>query len=209
MSTCSNTSSHGTPSSCSITPTTCSSVSGGTLSRSVASSSMNSGGRRSGRVDRICPSLQNVGPSSSSAARTRLACRWRPTAPSESGRPNSSFSPCLAKTRRDLRAAGHQARLGVGLDDARPDHGRGSGDRARPAAAAIGRVHDDHGAPCVVADPVRHVARAGTPSAPPSRRSPRPARPPRGPRPRGRSPSPGRRRSTTCERPRAPASEVA
>jgi hypothetical protein len=59
---------------------------------------MNSGGSRSGRVERICPSLQNVGPSSSSAARIRLACRTRPTEPSASGRPNSSFSPCLAKT---------------------------------------------------------------------------------------------------------------
>jgi hypothetical protein len=59
---------------------------------------MNSGGRRSGRVERICPSLQNVGPSSSSAVRSRLACRRRPTAPSSSGRPNSSRSPCFAKT---------------------------------------------------------------------------------------------------------------
>ncbi len=59
---------------------------------------MNSGGNRSGRVDRICPSLQKVGPSSSSASRIRLACRRRPSVPSSSGRPNSSFSPCLAKT---------------------------------------------------------------------------------------------------------------
>ena len=88
----------GTPSSCSITPTTCSSLSGGTLSCSVASSSMNSGGRRSGRVDSIWPSLQKVGPSSSSAARTRFACRCRPIVPSSSGRPKSSRSPCLAKT---------------------------------------------------------------------------------------------------------------
>ena len=59
---------------------------------------MNSGGIRSGRVDRICPSLQNVGPSSSRASRIRLAWRSRPIVPSASGRPNSSFSPCLAKT---------------------------------------------------------------------------------------------------------------
>ena len=59
---------------------------------------MNSGPRRSGRVDRICPSLQNVGPSSSNASRMRFAWRWRPTAPSWSGRPKSSFRPCLAKT---------------------------------------------------------------------------------------------------------------
>ena len=94
----SSTSSHGTPISCSITCTTCSSVSGGTSSCSVASSSMYSGGSRSGRVDRIWPSFANVGPSSSSAARSRLPCRRRPTAPSSSGRPKSSFSPCLAKT---------------------------------------------------------------------------------------------------------------
>ena len=94
----SNTSSHGTPSSCSMTRTTCSSVSGGTLSCSVASSSMNSGGTRSGLVDRICPSFENVGPSSSSDERSRFAWRRRPTAPSSSGRPKSSFRPCLPKT---------------------------------------------------------------------------------------------------------------
>ena len=38
-----------------------------------ASSSMNSGGTRSGRVERIWPSLQNVGPSSSNASRSRRA----------------------------------------------------------------------------------------------------------------------------------------
>jgi hypothetical protein len=97
-STWSKTSSHGTPSSCSITSTTCCSVRGGTLSWSCASSVMNSGGSRSGRVDRIWPILQKVGPSSSSASRMRLADRARPTVPSSSGRPKSSFSPCLAKT---------------------------------------------------------------------------------------------------------------
>ena len=93
----SKTSSHGTPSSSSMTWTTCCSVSGGTLSCSVASSSMNSGGTRSGRVERICPSLQNVGPSSSSAARRRRA-RARIGSSPGPGLPNSSFSPCLAMT---------------------------------------------------------------------------------------------------------------
>ena len=59
---------------------------------------MNSGGIRSGRVDRIWPILANVGPSSSSELRSRFAWRRRPTAPSASGLPNSSFRPCLAKT---------------------------------------------------------------------------------------------------------------
>src|SRR5262245_51937310 len=59
---------------------------------------MNSGGNRSGRVDKIWPSLQNVGPSSSRASRSRLALRARPAVPSSSGRPKTSRSPCLAKT---------------------------------------------------------------------------------------------------------------
>ena len=39
-----------------------------------------------------------MGPAPRARLRSRLACRRRPTAPSASGRPNSSFSPCLAKT---------------------------------------------------------------------------------------------------------------
>ena len=69
----SKTSSHGTCSSCSITATTSAWVSGGTLSCRWASSSTNSCGSRPGRVDRIWPSLEKVGPSCSSASRSRLA----------------------------------------------------------------------------------------------------------------------------------------
>ena len=122
---------------------------------------MNSGGSRSGRVDRIWPSLANVGPSSSSAERRRLAWRCRPTAPSSSGRPNSSFSPCLANTAAMWLPARHQPGLGLvqvggaAADRrARPDGGRLHG------GAAVGRrgVHDDHRASRVVADPVGDVA---------------------------------------------------
>ena len=96
----SNTSSHGTPSSSSITVTTSSWVSGGTLSWSFASSSTNAEGIRSGRVDRICPSLAKVGPSSSSALRNRLA---RSRMACSLGRPfdratNSSFHASFATT---------------------------------------------------------------------------------------------------------------
>lgn len=96
----SKTSSHGTPRSCSMTRTTSDSDSGATRSRSCESSSMNSGGKRSGRVDRICPSFANVGPSSSSAARNRCACRRRASDPPSSpmGRSNSSRTPCFAST---------------------------------------------------------------------------------------------------------------
>ena len=87
---CSKTSSHGTPSSCSITWTTSASVSGGTLSCRLASSATTSGGTRSGRVERICPSFANVGPSSSRAARSRAA-RLRPPS-------SRSRNPCFATT---------------------------------------------------------------------------------------------------------------
>ena len=94
----SNTSSHGTPSSCSITCTTSSCVSGGTLSCSVASSLMNAGGSRSGRVESICPSFAKVGPSSSSAWRKRRArCSVESSSPRRP-RENSSRTPCLAST---------------------------------------------------------------------------------------------------------------
>ena len=90
----SNTSSQGTPSSSSITETTSSSLMGVTLSWSVASSSMNSGGSRSGRVERIWPSLAKVGPSSS-RARRRLRARSRSgTSPAPRSR-----RPYLATTR--------------------------------------------------------------------------------------------------------------
>ena len=156
-STVSNTSSHGTPSSCSITDTTCASVSGGTSSWRVASSSMNSVGRRSGRVERICPSLQNVGPSSSSAVRSRLAWRRRPTTPSSSGRPKSSRSPCLAKTTPIFVPRATRCGWVTASVDRRADRGRG---RRAPDGGrlAVRRVHDDHRAASVVADPVRDVA---------------------------------------------------
>ena len=57
----------------SMTATTSSSVIGGTSSWSFESSAMNSGGSRSGRVERIWPSFANVGPSSSRAARRLFA----------------------------------------------------------------------------------------------------------------------------------------
>ena len=157
-STWSNTSSHGTPSSCSITWTTCSSDSGGTWSWSCASSLDELRRKQVGRVDRICPSLQNVGPSSSSASRRRLAWRARPAVPSSSGRPNNSFRPCLAKTVAIFEP--RAIRCGSGLGDrgagAQRDAARG-GPRHR-RRDPVGRVDDDHGAAGVVADPVRHVA---------------------------------------------------
>ena len=100
---------------CSMTLTTCSSLSGGTWSCSVASSSMNSGGRRSGRVERICPSFANVGPSSSSALRTRLpggadrsspprrAGRTAPSARTSRRPPRSSFRARPAAARSPPR----------------------------------------------------------------------------------------------------------
>ena len=87
----SNTSSQGTPSSSSITCTTSASVSGGTRSWRLASSSASSGGIRSGRVESIWPSLQNVGPSSSSAARSRAGA-------GASSVLEPAFRPCFATT---------------------------------------------------------------------------------------------------------------
>ena len=58
---------------CSITATTSSCVSGGTLSCRCESSTTNSCGSKPGRVDKICPSFENVGPGCSSASRRRLA----------------------------------------------------------------------------------------------------------------------------------------
>ena len=59
---------------------------------------MNSGGSRSGRVDRICPSLANVGPELFERGAQALGLPLLADAPSSSGRPNSSFRPCLANT---------------------------------------------------------------------------------------------------------------
>ena len=119
---------------------------------------MNSGGSRSGRVDRICPSLQNVGPSSSSASRRRLALRARPTVPSSSGRPNSSFRPCFAKTVAIFEPARDQVRLGLRHRCAGAQRDAARGAPGIAVVDAVGRVDDDHRAAGVVADPVRHVA---------------------------------------------------
>jgi hypothetical protein len=86
------TSSQGTPSSSSITATTSASASGVTRSWSDDSSSMTSGGRRSGRVESTWPSFAKVGPSSSSAARSRFA---RSRSGSSERR---SRRPCFAST---------------------------------------------------------------------------------------------------------------
>ena len=139
---CSKTSSHGTPSSCSITCTTSASVSGGTSSCRRASSATTSGGIRSGRVERIWPSLAKVGPSSSSVSRSRAA-RFAP------------FSRAVA-----------QAVLG---DDG-GDPGGAGGQVPPPASSvtlrlhggvffgSLGRVHDHDRTARVVRDAVRDVA---------------------------------------------------
>ena len=95
---------------------------------------MNSGGNRSGRVDSTCPSFAKVGPSSSSAARRRLAWRCRPTAPSWSGRPNSSFRPVLGEDGRDVTAPRHEPRLG-----SRPGRRRSNGSWRRDGRSAASR----------------------------------------------------------------------
>ena len=77
---------------------TLASSSGATSSCSRESSRTSSGGIRSGRVESSCPSLANVGPSSSSASRIADA-RVSRSAGCEPGR-----SPCRAKT-RPIRAA--------------------------------------------------------------------------------------------------------
>ena len=118
---------------------------------------MNSGGRRSGRVERICPSFANVGPSSSSALRTRLAWRRRPVVPSSSGRPNSSFSPYFAKTAAIfVPRATSRGSVSSSTAELRMTVTERIADRRVPIPAR--RVHDDHGAARVVVDPVRDVA---------------------------------------------------
>ncbi len=66
------------------------------------------------------------------------------------------LQPMLGEDRRDLRAARDQVRLGLGLDGARADRGGGPRDRGDRSVAR--RVHDDHRAARVVADPVGDVA---------------------------------------------------
>ena len=114
------TSSQGTPSSSSITITTAFSSSGVTRSCSAASSATASGGIRSGRVERIWPSLAKVGPSSSSASRRRRARSsggsssrrdsLKPYLPStvaiRAARPSSRWS-AAALTRRPVRLDDH------------------------------------------------------------------------------------------------------
>src|SRR6478735_6799959 len=97
-----NASSHGTPSSCSITATTSPSVIGGTDDCSERSSSTYSGATRSGRVDSICPSFPNVGPSTSNASRSwRGACTSRGR---RSARPASPRTTAGPSTRAISRA---------------------------------------------------------------------------------------------------------
>ena len=65
--------------------------------------------------------------------------------------------PVLGEDGGDLRAAGGQARLGLGLDVGAPEHRGALGVPDRGHGPVRG-VHDDDRAAGVVADPVRHVA---------------------------------------------------
>ena len=110
------------------------------MSWSVASSSMYSGGSRSGRVDRICPSLANVGPSSSSAARKRLrlTLRVRPRLPRRAGRtaPSGRASRRRRRSSCRVRSGGARSRLGALV---RSDAGswRARGTVRRSASSAV------------------------------------------------------------------------
>ena len=153
----SNTSSQGTPSSCSITETTSASVIGVTRSWSVASSSTNSGGSRSGRVERIWPSFAKVGPSSSSAGAARARSLERRDAV---GVREQISQAVLGEHAADLGRAAEELAL-----DVRPGARRLLAHRSRreePAAAArlrrcLGAVDDDDRAARIVRDAVRHV----------------------------------------------------
>ena len=99
---------------------------------SRASSTMYSGGSRSGRVESTCPSFAKVGPSSSSASRRRRAR-------SAGGR--SSRRPWRAKHPADLDRAAEQAlaRL-VGRDGPRPgcDEDHAAAGSVRDAVGDVG-----------------------------------------------------------------------
>ena len=66
-------------------------------------------------MERICPSLANVGPSSSSAPRSRRADSWWAVRSSASERPKSSLIPYLVITAGDVERAAHEARLPLRL----------------------------------------------------------------------------------------------
>ncbi len=109
----SNTSSHGTPSSCSITVTTCSSESGGTWSCSEASSSMNSGGSRSGSRRQH---LTELGERRSQLLEGRRAAAWpgggsRCCRPRPAGR-RAPSGRAVAITDAIFVPARHEVRLG-------------------------------------------------------------------------------------------------
>ena len=107
---CASASSHGTPSSASSTATTSAWVSGGMSSCSRASSAMNSGGRRSGRVESTWPSFANVGPSSSSASRSRRA---RSAAGRSSRRPWRANTRPISAARPSSRSRGSSLARGA------------------------------------------------------------------------------------------------
>ena len=67
------------------------------------------------------------------------------------------LQPMLGEDRGDRGSTCHEVRLCLGLDGARTDR-REAPWVAHGARDAVGRVHDDHGAPRVVADPVGHVS---------------------------------------------------
>ena len=139
-----NTSSHGTRSSRSITATTSRSLSGVTWSWRADSSRTNAGGRRSGRVERIWPNLENVGPSSSSARRNRCA-RASSLDSRSSPESNRLLSPYLARTAA-IRAARPSSWPSVGSTSPSPPAGRARG--VRPLPSAVFTMTTVHGAVC-------------------------------------------------------------
>ena len=119
------------------------------------------------------------------------------------------LQPVLGEDGGDLRAARDQVGLGLDVGGARAERRRLATGSGGHGGLPVRRVHDDHRASRVVADAVRHVARAGTPCGRPSRRCRPRARRCRAPRSPRRSPSPGRRGSRRAPRPRSPATWVA
>ena len=151
-----NTSSHGTPSSCSMTATTSASVIGGTDDCSERSSSTYSGATRSGRVESICPSLPKVGPSCSNASRSccgaRTSLRPPQRAPGEPAHHRGSEHP------RDLPGAPVE-RVGrvlggavVAAGRAGVHHGDGAAGEVRDAVGDVAEQELLASAHAVVAD---------------------------------------------------------
>ena len=68
------------------------------------------------------------------------------------------LQPVLREDGRDLRAARDQVGLGLDSDGARAERRRLPAGAGGHGGLPVRRVHDDHRAPRVVADPVRHVA---------------------------------------------------